>query len=237
VHDPMTVAHEIPRPWPSRSGMPAAAADVRWRVRLHHEHGPWCEPGCAGNPFPWWRARSYSRFWRLAGRDFYWPPLVTIWHVEPGGRDGLSVCSRRYQDRHGDWHFTRGWRWHVHHWHVQLHPVQELRRWALTRCEWCGGRSVKGDLVNHSLSWDLPGSPWWRGERGLFHADCTELASADAACLCDEPAPEQGRDYGRCLRCGKFRAWNVPAERLARQRELVAHPPRARAARRALPGH
>src|ERR1041384_5675337 len=98
MHDPLTVAFEIRRPWPERTPLPAAGhASVRWRIRLHHD----CTPSRGQDPphrdgaFPWWRPSSYSAFWRLAGRDYYWPPVIAVWHREPDGRDGLSVCSKR----------------------------------------------------------------------------------------------------------------------------------------------
>lgn len=213
MHDPLIVAFTIVRPWPQRSGLPAANNGKRWAVRLHHVHYDDCAAeGCTGNPFPWWRLRSYGRFWRLAGREYYWPPLVTIWHREPGGADALSVCRQRWQDKNGQWHLSRGWRWHVRHWHIQFHPAQNFRRWALTRCEWCGGRSRKGDPVNISRQWDGPRGRWWRGEPGLFHQDCSSVEHAHRMCLCADPLLAHG-DYGKCLTCGRFRSWRqVPGE-------------------------
>lgn len=195
MHDPLTVAFEIRRPWPQRSTLPAAGKGVRWRIRLHHEHwqdGP-DSCGCPSpdrNPFPWWKPRSYSAFWRLAGRDYYWPPLIVVWHLEPGGHDALSVCRRRYQDKAGNWHLSRGWRWHVAHWRLQFPPLQQLRRRLLTRCTACGGKSVKGHPVNVSRSWDRPHGRWWQGEDGLYHADCANL---EAAALCTPPRNSRTR--------------------------------------------
>lgn|GEM_PF-2418590 len=226
MHDPLVVAFEIRRPWPQRSPLPAAGRkEVRWKVRLHHR----CTPSCADEPphrdgsFPWWRLSSYSAFWRLGGRDYYWPPLITVWHREPGGRDALSVCRKRFQRRDGTWGRTRGWRWHVHHWKIQVPPLRNLRRRLLTRCAWCGGRSAKGDPVNVSRSWDRPRERWWRGEKGLFHQDCSAIERAHASCVCEHPVLVN-RDYGRCSFCLRFRAYGVTAERLARTRELATIP-------------
>lgn len=210
MHDPMVIAHEIRRPWPQRSSLPAAGDNVRWQIRLHHEHHDSCAAnGCdpSRNPFPWWKSRSYASHWRLAGRDYWWPSLITIWHVEPGGRDALTVCSRRYQDKRGRWHHTRSWRWHIHHWRLQFPPLQQLRRRLLTRCAWCGGHSRKGDPVNISHQWNGPRAGWWRGEPGLFHQDCSSVEHAHRKCLCADPLLEHGGGYGRCLSCGLFRAW------------------------------
>jgi hypothetical protein len=169
------VAFEIRRPWPQRSSLPAAGnRSVRWRMRLHHS----CTSMCADDPphrdgaFPWWKPSSYSAFWRVAGQDYYWPSLVTIWHREPRGHDGLTVCGRRVQRRDGTWKRTRTWRFHIHHWRIQLCFLQQWRRRLLTRCEVCGGRSIKGNPVNVSNQWDRKREPWWQGESGLAHMRC-----------------------------------------------------------------
>jgi hypothetical protein len=213
VHDPDVVAHVIVRPWPQRSAFPATGSrgdSRRWSIRLHHDHVPGCAAGgCTKRqPFPWWRPRSYSRFWRLAGRDLYWPPLVTIWHREPGGRDALTECQRRVQRADGTWRYAGHWRWHVRHFRYQLHPYQNARRALLTRCAWCGSRRVKRDPVNISHSWDGQKARWWQGERGLFHRDCSVVWSASRMCLCAAPVMDGYGGYGTCAACGKFRAWN-----------------------------
>ena len=112
-------------------------------------------------------------------------------------------------------------------WRLQIHPLQALRRWALTRCAWCGGRSVKGDRVNFSHQWDGPRGRWWRGEPGLFHHDCSAIESAHHTCLCHSPIHEHelsGYTYGRCAGCGRSRAWKTTPEQLDRQRMLAAIP-------------
>lgn len=177
MHDPLVVAFEIPRPWP-------------------------------------------SYFHIKAGRRRYWPAMVTVWHREPGGHDSGEVCKhyRREQRPDGTWKATtlRSWKWHVHHWRIQVPALQELRRRLLTRCAWCGGRSRKGDAVNVSHSWDGPRSRWWQGERGLYHRDCSAVTGAHAGCLCADPVTDH-EGYGRCARCGRYRAWGKEpgeAERL-----------------------
>jgi len=229
VHDPDVVAHEIRRPWPQRSSLPATGCHdgVRWRVRLHHDCGPWCadDPPHRTGAFPWWKPSSYMSHTRLAGRDFYWPPLVVVWHREPGGRDALSVCRRRWQRPDGTWRFSRSWRWHVWHWRLQFPPLQALRRWALTRCAWCGGPSRKGDVVNFSGSWGGPRGHWWQGEPGLFHRDCIEVDRAHRTCMCVTPGRLDHGDYGTCSVCGKFRPWAQGGYRPTQAERLLAQVP------------
>jgi len=226
MHDPLTVAFEVRRPWPTSSVLSSASdRAVRWRMRLHHDCGTWCadDPPHKEGAFPWWKPSSYSAFWRLGGRNYYWPALIVVWHREPGGRDGLTGCSKRVQRRDGSWSRTRGWRWHVHHWKIQVPPLQQLRRYLFTRCTWCGGKDRKGDRVNVSHQWGRSRGRWWQGEKGLFHHDCSSIASAHSTCVCEVPVL-QFRDHGRCAVCGHDRSYGTSPERLARVRELAAIP-------------
>ena len=63
-------------------------------------------------------------------------------------------------------------RWHFWHYHFQIHPWQKFRRWLLTRCEGCGKRFSYGYCpVSHS--WDSEKPKFLKGERGLFHSECS----------------------------------------------------------------
>jgi hypothetical protein len=238
MHDPLVVAFEIHRPWPRRehshdSIRPHRPDHVfpRWRFKLHHDCLTCDEQERAEHAgkrfFPWWRPSSWTPFWTVAGRGLYWPSLVTVWHREPGGHDSGEVCRHyvRWLDADGRWQMKvlHGWRFHVHHWKVQVHPLQALRRWALTRCAWCGGKSRRGDYVNVSHQWDGPTGRWWQGAPGLFHHDCSAVESAHRACTCADPITEHDR-YGWCARCGKFRAFDRPPLSVAADRILAAIP-------------
>lgn len=222
MHDPLVVAFDIRRPWPRRDpAYDAKPGEPRWscgRMHANPDSPADCEAWARRRPaFPWWRPGSYSASWVLAGRGWYWPTMITVWHREPGGHDSGEICMHylRRQDSEGRWHtrIERSWRWHIRHWKIQVHPAQALRRQLLTRCAWCGGRSRKRDAVNISHSWDGPRGHWWQGEPGLYHHECSAVQHAHAKCLCDQPdfGKDGGgwpRDYGRCQRCGKFRGWN-----------------------------
>jgi hypothetical protein len=199
MHDPMVVAHTIRRPWPQVRRRPNRTGR---RVAVRFSWRRWYD----------FRSAVFMTHWHVLGLELYWPSLVTIWHVEPGGRDSLTVCK----------HSGR-WRWHVHHWRFQLPPLQALRRWLLTRCSWCGGRSRKGDVVNVSHQWDGPRGRWWRGEPGLFHADCSSIERAHRTCTCTltEGGPWASHlaptPYGRCATCGLFRPWQSDERRRSPQ--------------------
>jgi len=191
MHDPLTVAFEIRRPWPE-------AAD--WRTEQAARTGT--------------RWRFGAPYMVLAGRGLYFPCMITVWHRDPSGYDD-TICRRKR------------WRWHLHHWKIQISPLQRLRRRLLTRCTWCNGRSVKGDSVNLSHQWDGPRGRWWKGEPGLFHRDCSAIKSAHATCVCEWPVLEHDT-YGKCARCSRTRAFGTTAEHLPRLRELAAIPHGAR---------
>jgi hypothetical protein len=232
VHDPMVVAFEIRRPWPRRDrSHDARPGQRRWEVRYHHDCSRYgCAEKHAGQSFfPWWSPGSYSPFWVLAGRGWYWPDMITVWHVEPGGHDSGEVCRHYVRTRQPDGTYQtrwlRGWRWHIHHWRIKVGPLQTLRRTLLTRCEWCGGSSRKGDRVNVSHQWDGKRGPWWRGERGLYHLDCSSVEHAHRSCTCDTPLVERGGQFGKCQRCGRHAA-GKPDPSVLQRRRLLATVPR-----------
>lgn len=187
MHDPLTVALEIRRPWPEVADWRtdhAARAGIRWRI-----------------------SRPYLV---LAGRGLYWPSLISVWHRDPSGYDH-TTCRNKY------------WRLHIHHWRLQVHPLQRLRRRLLTRCTWCQGRSLTGDHVNVSHQWDGPRGRWWQGETGLYHRDCSAIKTAHDTCVCTRPVLDHDT-YGRCARCDRSRSFGMTDENLAWARELLAIP-------------
>jgi hypothetical protein len=204
MHDPMVVACEIRRPWPRKtSGAPSAN---RWSFK-----GP---------------------FWCLAGRTVYWPSMITVWHVEPGGTDSGDVCKHYRKNLQPDGKYAmtilNGWRFHVHHWKLQVTPLQNLRRWALTRCAWCKGRSAKTNRVNCSNQWDGPRGRWWQGEPNLFHGSCISVELAHRLCSCDTPTggPTNGSQSFECTTCGRHAGWRQEGkEWRLRQRRIYQSVP------------
>lgn len=62
-------------------------------------------------------------------------------------------------------------RWHFWHWQIQIHPVQDFKRWAFTRCADCGKRFNWGQS-GWTNKWDSPGPRWFRSEEDLHHDWC-----------------------------------------------------------------
>ncbi len=98
----------------------------------------------------------------------------------PGGRDdrwrsfGDHEAVARGLVR-GYCQLVRPWwkhpRWHVHHWRIQIHPVQAFKRWVFSRCCRCGGRFAWGESPITD-SWNGIGPRWFRGEPRTYHARC-----------------------------------------------------------------
>lgn len=62
-------------------------------------------------------------------------------------------------------------KWHVWHWRLQIHPLQSFKRWAFSRCCYCG----KGFAWGYSPTtnqWHGTGPLWFRSEKGVFHSNC-----------------------------------------------------------------
>jgi hypothetical protein len=76
----------------------------------------------------------------------------------------LLVARQIKKQRRPWWRHPR---WHVHHWQLQFHPYERLRRWLFDRCEYCGGRFKSSP---HSD---------WGGER-LWHGECKRRADASS---------------------------------------------------------
>lgn len=192
MHDPMTVAFTIGRPW--RDPVDPATARI-WPTGYRP---PWitiwhvdpqrdgsddsCDWSGRHRPLNG-RERDLLRavddLIRTLGHRPYWPdPRL---HGEPGavsgdGRDRGAIGA--VSDALWAWR-QRGWRlhprWHVWHWRVQIHPLQAFKRWAFSRCATCGGRFAAGDGVV-TAQWGGHGPRWFRSEERVHHVACLEAA-------------------------------------------------------------
>lgn len=64
-------------------------------------------------------------------------------------------------------------RWHIHHWKIQIHFMESLKRWLFTRCCKCGKRFKFGASAC-STSWHGTGPRWFRSETNIYHDGCGE---------------------------------------------------------------
>lgn len=153
MHSPEVLAFSIKRPWPrvtKRRDTPVNDA----RGKFHYRWG--------------------SSFMYVGKYELYFPSMIDVWHMEPGGADALTVCRDVYKDKNGKWHYPQTWKWHFWHYKISWSFIYGWRRKLFTRCAECGGPSRKGHVVNVSAGgWDgAPKTPLWCGEIKLYHSDC-----------------------------------------------------------------
>lgn len=63
-------------------------------------------------------------------------------------------------------------KWHVWHWEIQCHPLQQLKRILFSRCCKCGG-SFRWNESVCSSQWDSEGPCWFKGEKSLECSRCS----------------------------------------------------------------
>lgn len=158
MRSPEVLAFSIVRPWPQISKQPMRRSAPKWQLPIVKRTD--------GSFF-------ISRFAYANGYELYFPSLLDIWHMEPGGKDSLTVCKHRVTDKDGKFvKWSNVWRWHVWHWKISPVFIYNIRRRLFTRCAWCGGPDRKGNRVNHSFGHDRVKAPLWIGEHGLYHSEC-----------------------------------------------------------------
>lgn len=119
-----------------------------------------------------------SHFWYIGDYELYFPSLIDVWHIEPGGADALTVCKDRIRDKDGKFvRWSHTWKWHFWHYKVSWTFIYGWRRRLLTRCAECGGPSRKGNVVNHSFGGNRVKVPLYIGEQGLYHSKCMSEVS------------------------------------------------------------
>lgn len=160
----MVVAHEIPTLIPRREKWRENKTGRSWGFDVSRRTNP---EDRGKRTYRWWRPCGYTL--RLAGRAYKLGTAVTIWHIEPDGRDALTVCRGPWKDGKPD---TR-WKWHIRHWHLQVHVLQAWRARLFDRCAECGRKG----RPNFSHQWDNPRIGWrkWHSRPGLYHYECSSL--------------------------------------------------------------
>lgn len=148
MHDNHTLAFSIRRPWPKRQKTVKPRPDrPRWKLS--------------------------GAFWTIAGREYYWPHMIDVWHVEPHDRDSRPPCG------------THRWRLHFWHYEVKVALLQKVKRFLFERCTECGHRYPWGyGPISHQ--WDEPGGRWFRVQRRAYHWKCSDLVQLRRTASYDE---------------------------------------------------
>lgn len=127
----------------------------------------------------WYKGRRQSaltigEWWEVAVLSTN--PVDNIRHIladpdispEERARHFLWCVMRCYLRHHRSW--WRHPRWHIHHWRIQVHFVQMLKRWLFSRCACCEKRFTWG--YSPISTGNGQGPLWFKSETYCFHHGC-----------------------------------------------------------------
>lgn len=182
MHDPLTVAWEIKRPWPAKT------KSLKWRyyppiVTIWHRDP---ERRGSDDSCDWFGSRL-SREEIDAARDLVTNEVDNLNPyfdgMHPDDVDMILTAQWRKARRY---YAPRPWwkhpKYHIHHWRPRVHAVLNFKRWAFSRCAGCGGRFRWG-YAPVSYSWHGTGPQWFRGEAGVYHHPCSQKHTREALAL------------------------------------------------------
>ncbi len=145
---------------------------------------------------------TYEQAAKIACEAVHQPdccPVSDLFAFQPGHHTNFPTDDekRREEYFHGKcvnllaWYILRprrAWykhpRWHVWHWRLQIHPLQNFMHRHISRCDVCGKRMK--DSVRIGTCWDRPHVAWWKRifiKRPWYvrHEDCAN-PNANFAC-------------------------------------------------------
>lgn len=130
MHDPLTVAFELPPPFKLLGRF------VHPIVTIWHR-----DPELGGDE------DSCDWFGRKKTRQNGWGPYaVAEYRALPEETQRvIDFMWWRWREKLTSRPWYRHPRWHVHHWEIQVRPLNQLRRWLFSRCCVCGGRFRWGE--------------------------------------------------------------------------------------------
>lgn len=177
MHDPLTVALEIKRPWPIPRKEQLLATHKYYPPIITIWHVDPEKDG-SDDSCDWFGHKKKLSPEEREVFDCLWN-LETILDNKPHFPDSRE--HKEFQPlKQAIWKLKKrkGWRihprWHVWHWRIQIHPIQEFKRWAFSRCSKCGGRFKWGESVC-SNNWNSTGPRWFRSE-DVYHMNHEQVA-------------------------------------------------------------
>lgn len=127
---------------------------------------------------------NHEKAWRFMEKNLY----RIIVFAENGTDSMLNTIQNKYNEKRDErvaslaamvygciirWD-QKWWqhaRWHVHHWKIQVHLIEDLKRFLFSRCCKCGKGFAWGYTVCTD-SWNGTGPLWFRSEKNVYHSDC-----------------------------------------------------------------
>lgn len=171
MHDPLSIAWEIKRPWPDKT----ALGDYKYYPAIVTVWHVDPEKDGTDDSCDWFgRKRKLSQTekaivaasWnleRVLDNEPFYPSHEAHRLFQP-----LKDAIRQLHKRRGPRIHPR---WHFWHYRIQIHAVQALKRWLFSRCCICGGRFSYG-YAPLTYSWSGPGPRWFRSEPKVLHQEC-----------------------------------------------------------------
>ena len=174
MHDPMTVAFEIRYPWHDKPTKTWPKGYRHSFITIWHK-----DPETDGTDDSCdWSGRKFPERQAAQLKDMVTNPNDNVqWFFEGTGfneydmKHAVFVIAANVRRIIAPRPWYRHPRWHVWHWHIQVHPVQHFKRWAFSRCAGCGKRFIWG-YSPATYSWDGEGPQWFRSERSIYHHNC-----------------------------------------------------------------
>lgn len=171
MHDPLTVAFDIAIPmfWKKR--------ETYGRSRLHLITIWHKDPELDGSDdsCDW-----FSKRWNRANG---WYPVHhdAFRQLSPEAQEAVHFIW--YAFGHKLRRFRIPPRWHVHHWQIQIHHLQQLKRWLFSRCRECGGRFTwqqAGGCVAGYGPDNSKGPGWFCNAERIAHFACRDATESKA---------------------------------------------------------
>lgn len=173
MYDPNTVAFElkIPLPWRRRRAGPfKGEMEWWWFLTIWH-----VDPEADGSDDScgWFHPPLTAKEAKLA-KDLVENPHDNLQHWFPDfdKESAISRIARIFEILR---RFDRPWwkhpRWHFWHWRIQVHPIQDFKRWMWGRCAYCS-RSFPWGYAPVSTQWGGGGPRWFKSEEKIYHHEC-----------------------------------------------------------------
>ena len=179
MHSPLTVAFRIPRPWPEKS----STLGWYWPAMITIWHR---DPEKGGDD----DSCDYLGF-DLTKKNGWWPGhLDEFKELSEDAQSAVRFVWWKWKDKLTARHWWQHPKFHLHHWEVQIHVLQALKRYLFSRCSRCGGRfswkeATRGQVIG---TWHGNGPAWFKNAEKIWHFKCDPTSKPNVPLEADMPA-------------------------------------------------
>ena len=172
MHDPMTLAFKIPRPWPSRRHTIGGKRYWPEWIQIWHVDP---EKGGDDDSCDWFGGD-------LTRENGWYPGTVDEFnHLSPAAQEAVRFVWWQWRQKLTARRWWQHPRWHLRHWQINVLPLQAFKRWAFSRCAVCGKRFSWRECATGQVigTWDGKGPQWFGGEN-ITHMRCSRSKPVEA---------------------------------------------------------